>query len=150
MMDINKIIIMGRLGADPVVRQTKSGVAVVHFPVATSRRLRPATDTSPAEEIAETEDESSETEGSGSASNVVALEQTQWHRVVAWGKQGETCARLLKKGEAVYIEGSLRSHKYTSQDGSARVAYEVHAEQVSFLGRRSFSMAPRALEAAAH
>jgi single-strand DNA-binding protein len=112
MKDVNKIILIGRLGADPVQRETKSGVPVVHFPIATSRRVR----------------EEGEAEGFN--------EETEWHRVVAWGKQAETCAQYLKKGEAVFIEGMMRSRKYDGKDGHSRIAFEVHADNVSFLGGR--------------
>lgn len=110
MKDVNKVILIGRLGANPVQRETKNGVPVVHFPLATSRRI------SPAEEGAE------------------PTEETQWHRIVAWGKQGEICARYLEKGSPVFIEGSMRSHKYEGKDGMTRMAFEVHADEVSFLG----------------
>ena len=110
MKDVNKVILIGRLGANPVLRETKSGFSVVHFPLATSRRVQ-----------------SNEKEGE-------LMEETQWHRVVTWGKQGEICAQHLKKGSSVFIEGSMRSHKYEAKDGQSRMAFEVHAENVSFLG----------------
>jgi single-strand DNA-binding protein len=107
--DVNKVILLGRLGADPVRRETKNGRAVVNFPLATSRR------TAPQEEGGE------------------AGTETVWHRVVAWGKDGENCAQFLRKGEAVFVEGSFRSRKYAGKDGVDRYSYEVHAEQVKFL-----------------
>jgi single-strand DNA-binding protein len=114
MKDINKVILVGRLGADPVQRETKSGTVLVHFPLATSRRTAP------------------ESEGEEPG------EETQWHRVVAWGKQGEVCCRYLKKGESIYLEGNLRSRKYSGKDGIERTQTEVHLENVSFLsGGRS-------------
>lgn len=111
MRDVNKVILIGRLGADPVQRQTHGGVAVVHFPLATSRRVKQE-----GEEAATTE-------------------ETQWHRVVAWGRQGETCARYLKKGNSVYVEGSVRTRKFEGKEGGERFAFEIHADNVSFLGR---------------
>ena len=111
MKDVNKVILIGHLGADPIQRETKSGIPVVHFPMATSRRLRDSND----------------------AEGKTSREETQWHRVVAWGKQGEVCAQYLKKGQPVYIEGMIRSHKYDGKDGVPRVAYEVHVDNVSFL-----------------
>lgn len=114
MKDINKIILIGRLGADPILRETKAGAVVVHFPVATSRRIKST--------------EPSETE------EVKMTEETQWHRVVAWGRQGETCAQYLKKGQKVYIEGSILSRHYEAKDGTDRMSFEVIAETVSFLG----------------
>ena len=111
MKDVNKIILIGRLGADPIQRDTKTGNTVVHFPLATSRKLKEAdAEEKPAEE-------------------------TQWHRVVVWGRLGEICAQYLKKGHSVYVEGSVRSHKYETKEGEARMAFEVYAEDVNFLGR---------------
>jgi single-strand DNA-binding protein len=110
MKDVNKIILIGRLGADPVQRETQNGTPVVHFPLATSRKLR--------------------AEGEGEAAKT---EETQWHRVVAWGKQGEACAQYLKKGQSVFVEGSVKTRKFSGKDGSSKIAFEVHAENVSFL-----------------
>ena len=118
MKDVNKIILVGRLGSDPVARETKSGISVVNFSVATSRKLK--------------------SEGTEEGAEVgTALEETQWHRIVAWGKQGEICSQYLRKGQPVYIEGSVRTRKFESKDGAERIAFEVHAESVSFLGRSS-------------
>ena len=112
MKDVNKVILIGRLGADPIQRETKNGRAVVRFSLATTRRVR---------------DE-------GDAEGQYSGEETQWHSIVAWGKQGENCAQYLKKGHGAYIEGSIRSHKYEGKDGMQRMSFEVHAEQVNFLG----------------
>ena len=118
MKDVNKVILVGRLGSDPVQRETKAGLAVVHFPLATSRRLAPV-----------------ETEGEAQGSSS-SKDETQWHRVVVWGKQAEACKQYLLKGQAVYIEGMMRTRKYTNKDGTARIAFEVHADEVSFLGSK--------------
>ncbi len=96
------------------MRETKTGAVVVHFPVATSRRVKST--------------EPSETE------EVKMTEETQWHRIVAWGRQGETCAQYLKKGQKVYVEGSILSRHYEAKDGTDRMSFEVIAETVSFLG----------------
>jgi single-strand DNA-binding protein len=112
MKDLNKVILLGRLGADPVQRETKSGLAVVHFSLATSRKIL-------------AQDEGGEEK-----------EETQWHRVVVWGKHAEACKLYLDKGHQVFVEGTIRSRKYTSQDGNPRVTFEVHAENVIFLGRK--------------
>lgn len=104
MKDMNKIFIMGRLGADPAPKETKTGVKMVTFPVATSRWSK---------------------EGG---------EVTQWHRVVAWGRQSEQCATYLKKGRSVLIEGSIKTRKYPGKDGIERISVEVHADDVTFLG----------------
>jgi single-strand DNA-binding protein len=112
MKDVNKVILVGRLGSNPIQRETKKGYAVVHFPLATSKRFR------------------EETETAGESYS----EETQWHKIVVWGKQAEACAQFLRKGNPVYIEGMVRTHKYEGKDGSSRVAFEIHAENVSFLG----------------
>lgn len=109
MSDVNKVILVGHLGADPVERQTKKGVPVVNFSVATSR-------------VSESTSEGRKRE-------------TQWHRIVSWGKQGETCARYLRKGHPVYVEGMLRVQRYTDSKGESRTAVEIHASNVRFLSR---------------
>jgi single-strand DNA-binding protein len=114
MKDVNKVLLIGRLGTDPVQRETKNGLAVVHFPVATSRRVVEQ------EEGAETKER----------------DETQWHKVVVWGKQAEACKQHLEKGQAVFVEGSVRTRKYKTKEGDPRFSFEVHAENVSFLGRK--------------
>ncbi len=119
MKDINKAILIGRLGSDPIQRQTKSGVPVTHFSVATTRRI-----------LKDRGDETStETETS-------PIEETQWHRIVAWGRQAEACSHYLKKGNSVYIEGQMRSHTYENKEGKSNLCFEIQAETVSFLGGR--------------
>ncbi|MDR3608210.1 MAG: single-stranded DNA-binding protein [Oligoflexia bacterium] len=119
MKDLNKIILIGRLGADPVQRETKSGIPLVQFSLATARRTR-------------TDAES----GNALDPSVYPSgykDETIWHRVVAWGRQGEVCAQRLRKGHSVFIEGSLRNRKYVDKDNVKRVAFEVHADSVGFL-----------------
>jgi single-strand DNA-binding protein len=116
MKDVNKVILLGRLGADPVLRHTKTGTPVAHFSLATSRKFF--------------------REESDPSKGATQVEETQWHKVVAWGKRGETCAQYLKKGHPVYIEGFLKSHPYQDKEGHPRTSFEVYAEDVSFLGGR--------------
>lgn len=104
MKDVNKVILMGRLGVEPTLKNTNSGVVYSRFSVATSRYLKDQT------------------------------QVTQWHKIVAWGKMAEHCARYLKKGQPVYLEGELRSHDYEDKEGVSRMSFEVHAQEVSFLG----------------
>ena len=118
MKDVNKVILVGRLGADPVLRSTQNGGSFSHFPVATSRKWKVA----------------DETEGEK------LNEETQWHNIVAWGRQGENCAQFLKKGQRVYVEGMIRSRKYEDKEGQPKTSFEVHADSVSFLdGKRSIA-----------
>ena len=112
MKDVNKMIIMGRLGADPIQRETKNGLTVVHFSVATSRKLK----------------------FDPEAGEDAKTEETQWHHVVAWGKTADACALYLKKGQAVFVEGMVKCRKFEAKDGSEKVSFELHAENVSFLG----------------
>ncbi len=118
MKDVNKIILMGRLGADPIRRETKAGNPVVHFPIATSKKIK------------------------GTEEGEASKEETQWHRVVVWGKQGEDCAAFLKKGQGVFVEGSLKSRKYEAKDGTEKYSFEVVADSVSFLPRRTVEAVP--------
>lgn len=112
MKDINKVILVGRLGTDPVQRETKSGIHLVQFPMATSRKSR---------------------EGLTEEGEEKISEETQWHRIVAWGRQADLCAQYLKKGDLVYVEGFLRGQKYQGKDGVLRIYLEVHVENISFL-----------------
>lgn len=116
MSDLNRITLSGRLGTAPVLRTTKTGTPVVHFSVATSRRLSDG----PA---APTED----------GKEPPKREETQWHKVVVWGKQAQACAQYLDKGRRVFLEGSMRTRKYEGKDGQQRLSFEVHAERVNFL-----------------
>ena len=104
---VNKAILVGRLGTNPIQRYTKTGVPVVHFSLATSKKLR--------------------------GEDGTEREETQWHQVVVWGKQAEACAEYFGKGDSVFLEGSFRSHEYQGKDGRSRTAFEVHAERVNFL-----------------
>lgn len=132
MKDLNKIILIGRLGTDPVQRETKNGIAVTHFSLATSRSV---------ERVLKATDESGQepsTEGAPlgeSSEKSSRSEETVWHNVVVWGKQAEICSQFLKKGRTVYVEGSIRKRPFIGKDGTSRTAFEVHAENVGFLDR---------------
>jgi single-strand DNA-binding protein len=138
MKDVNKVILVGRLGADPIQRHTKSGFPVAHFAVATSRRIyKEGSPTS-------TSNDSESNESSHPAPNVAStagpslsphlLEETQWHQIVAWGKQGQACAQYLKKGHSVYVEGMIRSRNWEAKDGTQKTSFEIHTDNISFLG----------------
>ena len=116
-MDLNKIMLAGRLGKDPVQRSTKTGKPVVNFSLGTSHRIK-----------------------KGEQDGVPQYEdETLWHNVVVWGKFGDFCVRHLSKGAPAFIVGELRTRKYTSNKGEPRLSVEVHAENVVPLGafRRS-------------
>lgn len=127
MKDLNKIILIGRLGNDPIRRETKTGKAVASFSLATSRLVP---DGQPIEE--------GEEPGK--------REETDWHNIVVWGRQAEVCYQFLRKGRTIYVEGSLRRKSYTNKDGQQRVSFEVHADSVGFLGGFQGSSADREVE----
>lgn len=105
---VNKVIIIGRLGADPEVRYTTNGGAVANFTLATNE---------------------SWTDKSGQKQ-----ERTEWHRVVAWGKLGELCGQYLAKGRQAYVEGRLQTRDWNDKDGNKRYTTEVIAQNIQFLG----------------
>jgi single-strand DNA-binding protein len=107
-MSLNKVMLIGNLGKDPELRFTQNGRAVARFPVATSEQW---------------------TDQSGQRQD-----RTEWHNVVVWGKQAETCGQYLSKGRQVFIEGSIRSRQYDDKEGQKRYITEVIAQRVQFLG----------------
>ena len=107
-MSVNKVILIGNLGKDPEVRYTTNGKAVARFSLATSEVWNDA-------------------DGN-------RQERTEWHNVVVWGKQGETCAQYLAKGRQAYIEGSIRNRSYDDKNGQKRYITEIVAQRVRFLG----------------
>ncbi len=151
MKDVNKILLMGRLGADPVKKETRNGHAMTQFSLATSRRIRAAQGESLTTESRQDSNESildpellgaSEPlglEGSEASSDIQVetfADETQWHRIVVWGREAEQCAQFLKKGNTVFVEGSLRQRKFKGKDGMDRILFEVHADSVNFLSGR--------------
>src|SRR6188474_534377 len=110
MASLNKVMVIGNLGADPEMRYTANGNAVTTFNVATNE---------------------SWTDGSGER-----RERTEWFSVVTWNRLAETCAQYLTKGRSVYVEGRLQTRSWEGQDGQKRYRTEVVAETVRFLGGR--------------
>lgn len=110
MAGVNKVIIVGHLGADPEVRYTQGGSAVANFNVATSENF---TD-----------------------KNGERQEKTEWHRIVAWGKTAELCGEYLQKGRQVYLEGRLQTRQWDDKEGQKRFTTEIVANVVQFLGAR--------------
>lgn len=114
--NLNKILVIGRLGSDPEMRYTSDGTPVTTFSVAVNRRS-PGPDGE-------------------------RKEETEWFRVVAWRRLAETCNQYLTKGREAYIEGRLQSQTWQGQDGQARFTNEIVASSVIFLGQDSGSMGP--------
>ena len=108
MSGINKVILVGRLGADPEMKKTSTGQTVTRLNLATSENWI-------------------NREGE-------RQEKTEWHRVVIWGKLAETCAQHLSKGRQIYIEGRLQTRSWETEKGDKRFSTEVVANQVLFLG----------------
>jgi single-strand DNA-binding protein len=111
MASVNKVIIVGNLGRDPETRYMPSGDAITNIAVATT--------------------DSWKDKATGEKK-----EQTEWHRISAFGKLAEIMGQYLKKGSQVYIEGSLRTRKYTDKDGIERYATEIRADTMQMLGSR--------------
>ena len=110
MASLNKVMIIGNLGADPEMRYTANGAAVTTFNVATNE---------------------SWTDQAGERK-----ERTEWFSVVTWNRLAETCAQYLVKGRQVYVEGRLQTRSWDAQDGQKRYRTEVIADTVRFLGGR--------------
>jgi single-strand DNA-binding protein len=109
MASVNKVIIVGNLGRDPETRYMPSGDAMTNITVAT-------TDTWKDKATGEKK------------------EQTEWHRISFFGKLAEIAGQYLKKGSQVYIEGSLRTRKYTDKDGVEKYATDIKADTMQMLG----------------
>jgi single-strand DNA-binding protein len=105
---VNKAIILGNLGAKPELKYLPSGQAVCEIRIATNERFK---DKGGAEQ-----------------------ERTEWHRVVAWGKTAEHCAKYLDKGRSVYVEGRIQTRSWDDKDGNKKYATEIVANTVQFLG----------------
>jgi len=108
---INKVILVGNLGADPETRAMPSGTTVANLRIATSESWR--------------DKQSGEQQ-----------ERTEWHRVALFGRLGEIAAEYLKKGSQVYIEGSLRTRKWQDKQGNERYSTEIVASDMQMLGGR--------------
>lgn len=105
---VNKVMLIGRLGADPEIRYTPSGAEVATFRIATSE---------------------SWTNKSGEKE-----ERTEWHRIVAWRGLAKICGEYLNKGKLVYVEGRLRTRSWEDRDGNKRTTTEIEASDMKMLG----------------
>jgi len=108
MRGINKVILVGTLGADPQNKSFPNGGSICNFSIATSEKWQD--------------------KQSGQW-----IENTEWHRIVANNRLGEIAQQYLKKGSKVYIEGSLRTRKWNDQNGQERYSTEVRAETLQML-----------------
>ena len=114
---VNKVILVGNLGRDPEVRTTPSGQSVAEFSLATNRRWR-------------------DRDGN-------RQEQTEWHRIVCWGRQAEVAGQYLTKGKQIYVEGRLQTRSWDDkQTGEKRYRTEVICDNFQMLGARGDSYSP--------
>jgi single-strand DNA-binding protein len=111
MASVNKVILIGNLGKDPEVRYMPSGSAICNIGIATSRQWKDKT--------------------SGERQ-----EETEWHRVALFDRMAEVAGEYLKKGKSVYIEGRLKTRKWTDKDGVEKYTTEVIADRMELLGGR--------------
>ena len=111
MSGINKVILIGRLGADPEVRTVSENNTVARLSLATSETWNDR--------------------------NGQKQERTEWHRVVVWGKLADICGKFLSKGRQVYVEGRLQTRSWEDQQGNKKYTTEIVANVVQFLGSSS-------------
>ncbi|MBW1788038.1 MAG: single-stranded DNA-binding protein [Deltaproteobacteria bacterium] len=110
MAGVNKVILLGNLGAEPEVRYTASGAAMATFRIATTEQW--------------------------TTKDGEKAERTEWHRIVAWRRLGEICGEYLHKGSQVYIEGKLQTRSWEDREGVKRYTTEVVAQTMQMLGGR--------------
>jgi single-strand DNA-binding protein len=113
MSSLNKAQLIGRLGQDPDVRYTQSNTAVATLSIATSERYKDK--------------------------NGEQVENTEWHRVVAWGRLAEICQQYLTKGSLVYVEGPIQTRSWEDKEGQKRYTTEIKALQMTMLDSKGGS-----------
>ncbi len=105
---LNKVMLLGNLGADPELRMTSGGQAVLKLRIATSESYLDK--------------------------NKVRQERTEWHSVVVWGKRGEALGKILSKGSRIFVEGGLRTSSYDDKEGKKRYRTEIVASNIILSG----------------
>ena len=108
---VNKVILIGNVGKDPEVRYLEGNVALARFPLATSETYR--------------------------NKDGERVSQTEWHNIVLWRGLAKVAEDYVRKGQALYIEGKIRSRKYEDRDGNTRYVTEIVADNMQMLGRRA-------------
>lgn len=116
MAAINKVILVGNLGADPEMNSANNGTQVANLSLATSEQW---------------------TDKSGERQ-----ERTEWHRLVLWDKLADVAARFLKKGSQIYVEGKLQTRSWEDPNGQKKWTTEIRVFQLQMLGRREDAQAP--------
>lgn len=107
-MGVNKVFLLGNLGADPELRYTPNKMAVSTLRLATGERRK---------------------DQSGNW-----VDHTEWHQVVVWGKQAENCSQFLQKGRQIFVEGRIQTRKWQDKEGKDRYSTEIVAINVQFVG----------------
>ncbi len=110
MAGVNKVILVGNLGADPEIRHLESGSKVANISIATSETY---------------------------VKDGERIEQTEWHKVELWDRLADLCEKYLSKGRTVYIEGRIRTNTYQDKDGVTRYDKRIRATNMTFIGGRS-------------
>lgn len=105
---LNRAMLLGNLGADPELRQTNSGQAVLKLRLATSESYLDR--------------------------NKVRQERTEWHQVIVWGKRAEALHKILSKGSRIFVEGGIRTSSYEDKEGNKRYRTEIQAQNVILSG----------------
>ena len=116
MGSVNKVILVGNLGQDPELKNTPSGQSVCNFSLATNEVYK---------------NKAGEKQ-----------ERVEWHRIVVWGPQAESCHKYLRKGSSAYIEGRNQTRQWDDKDGNKRYTTEVVGDRVVFLGAKDAGGAP--------
>lgn len=109
-MSVNRVFLIGRLGADPELRHTKGGTAVVNLRMATNFRRKNGDEWE---------------------------EQTEWHDVTVWGRTAENVEKFCTKGKQIFVEGRLQTREWEDREGNPRRVTEIVAETVRFLGSKA-------------
>jgi single-strand DNA-binding protein len=107
MNDVNKIILVGRLGADAILRATQGGSEVLNFSIATGKSWE---------------------------KNGEKVQQTQWHKCVLWGKRAPKLAPYLTKGKHIYVEGELEQRSWKDKNGDEKHGWEVVVQDIQLFG----------------
>lgn len=110
MSGVNKVVLVGHVGADPEIRKIQGDVSVTSFALATSETIK---------------------------KNGVKVEQTDWHQIIMWRTLADVAVKLLKKGKLIFVEGKMKTRRYEDKDGILRYTTEVVAETFTLLGRNS-------------
>lgn len=107
---VNKVFLLGNVGNDPEVLHTQTGYTIAKFSLATNKKY--------------------------TRKNGEQVDETQWHKVVAIGKSAEIIEKYVKKGDTLYVEGSIKYSKWDDKEGNTRYTTEIEVQQVTLLGSR--------------